>query len=359
MFFTGSDWCIWCQRLHEGVLDKTEFAEFSKKLVLVELDFPQEKELPAELKKQNAELAEKFKVDGYPCTVVLAADGETVLGKLSGYTPEYIDKIQDILDGKGKPVTMAELEKQFDYLPDMLVEYEELKLTKAVTYKKTPIRVNGTYYIGIFEDAAHKKILYKKAMALANASSMTSTLKINLYKLKSKSQSITLYFAETDSKGNVVSGGKKTGYNISLNQTSVTLSPSNAEASVILTNDIIKGSKAAQRLTDPSSGFAGDRSALAEAQHLANTNSVTGRKTGDDSPIGPLALAAMISGGVILLLAAVILLRRRRKRRGEKLESAQIRSVRQKDTIKRQLYEMKSHSCLFSFFSTDPCRIFE
>ena len=99
--------------------------------MLVELDFPQEKELPAELKKQNAELAEKFKVDGYPCTVVLASDGETVLGRLSGYSPEYIDKIQDILDGKGKPVTMEELKKQFDYLPDMLVEYEDLKLTKA------------------------------------------------------------------------------------------------------------------------------------------------------------------------------------------------------------------------------------
>ena len=131
MFFTGSDWCIWCQRLHEGVLDKPEFADFAKKLVLVELDFPQEKQLPAELKKQNAELAEKFKVDGYPCTVVLAADGETVMGRLSGYSPEYIDKIQDILDGKGKPVTMDELKKQFDYLPDMLVEYEDLKLTKA------------------------------------------------------------------------------------------------------------------------------------------------------------------------------------------------------------------------------------
>ena len=130
MFFTGSDWCIWCQRLHEDVLDEDEFADFSKKLVLVELDFPQEKELPAELKKQNAELAEKFKVDGYPCTVVLAADGETVLGRLSGYSAEYIEKIQDILDGKGKPVTMEELKKQFAYLPDMLVEYEDLKLTK-------------------------------------------------------------------------------------------------------------------------------------------------------------------------------------------------------------------------------------
>ena len=192
----------------------------------------------------------------------------------------------------------------------------QLSMTKQVTYQNVPMRVNATYYLGIFTDSACTKLLYKKPLSLSNASSRTSTLKINLYKLKSKSQSITLYFAETDSKGNVVSGGKKTGYNISLNQTSVTLSPSNAEASVILTNDIIKGSKAAQRLTDPSSGFAGDRSALAEAQHLANTNSVTGRKTGDDSPIGPLALAAMISGGVILLLAAVILLRRRRKRRG-------------------------------------------
>ena len=131
MFFTGSDWCIWCRRLHEDVLDLDEFKEFADdNLVLLELDFPQEKQLPAELKKQNAELAENFKVEGYPFTVVLASDGETKLGSFSGYSAEYIDKIRDILDGKGKPVTMDELKKQFDYLPDMLVEYEDLKLTK-------------------------------------------------------------------------------------------------------------------------------------------------------------------------------------------------------------------------------------
>ena len=96
-------------------------------------------------------------------------------------------------------------------------ETAELKLTKAVTYKKTPIRVNGTYYFGIFQDAAHKKILYKKAMPLSNASSMTSTLKINLYKLAAP-HTITLYFAETDKNGKVVSSGKKSGYDISLNK---------------------------------------------------------------------------------------------------------------------------------------------
>ena len=44
--------------------------------------------------------------------------------------------MQDILDGKGKPVTMDELKKQFDYLPDLLVEYEDLKLTKDELLKE-------------------------------------------------------------------------------------------------------------------------------------------------------------------------------------------------------------------------------
>ena len=136
MFFTGSDWCIWCQRLHEDVLDEDEFKEFSKKLILLELDFPQEKELPESLKKQNAELAKQFDVDGYPCTVVLEPDGKTELGRIPGYSLEYVGRIQDILDGKGRPVTMDELNKQFAYLPDMLVEYEDLKLTKEDLLKE-------------------------------------------------------------------------------------------------------------------------------------------------------------------------------------------------------------------------------
>ncbi|MBR4255110.1 MAG: thioredoxin family protein [Lentisphaeria bacterium] len=130
MFFTGSDWCIWCMRLHEDVLDKDEFRDFSKKLVLLELDFPNNIPQSDALKKQNAELAEKFKADGYPCTVVLASDGETRLGTISGYSRQYIDKIQDILDGKGKPVTMDELQEKFAYLPDTLLEYKDLKLTR-------------------------------------------------------------------------------------------------------------------------------------------------------------------------------------------------------------------------------------
>ena len=189
-------------------------------------------------------------------------------------------------------------------------EIAELKLTKAVTYKKTPIRVNGTYYFGIFQDAAHKKILYKKAMPLSNASSMTSTLKINLYKLADP-HTITLYFAEVDKNGKVVQSGKKTGYNITLNKTQVTLSPTHADESVIMTNDVLQGSVAAANLTDPNSGFAGDSSALAEAQALANDDSTKSKKTADDTPFEPFALATGISAGMIFLLLALLMARRK------------------------------------------------
>ena len=112
-----------------------------------------------------------------------------------------------------------------------------------------------------------------------------------------------------------MTGGAKTGYNISLSQESVTLSPTNAQASVILTNDIIKGSRAASRLTDPSSGFAGDTSALAEAQALANSESLTGRRTGDETPISRFVAIAIASGAVIVILVIIALLRRRKRKK--------------------------------------------
>src|SRR5208283_6057780 len=51
--FTGSDWCIYCQKLDAEVLSTPEFRSFAKDYVLVCLDFPKAKELPAAEKKQN------------------------------------------------------------------------------------------------------------------------------------------------------------------------------------------------------------------------------------------------------------------------------------------------------------------
>ncbi|MGO5291220.1 hypothetical protein ACTQ1N_03430 [Porcincola sp. LCP21S3_C12] len=187
-------------------------------------------------------------------------------------------------------------------------EKASLTLTKSVMYKKTPIRVNATYYIGIFADAAHTKLLFKKAMSLKDASSMSDTLKVNIN--SQKGRTITLYFAETDRNGKVVESGKKTGYNISISSPQVTLSQSNMNANVTVTNEILDGSRAAERLTDPDSGFAGDSAALADAQALASSSNLNS-KTGDDSPLTRYVLLLVIAGAGVA--AGLYLALRRRK----------------------------------------------
>lgn len=86
LFFTGSDWCGWCMRLQKEILTTPEFARYAhEKLVLVELDFPSRKKLPAAVKQQNQELARRFGIRGYPTVVILNGSGKQV-GQL-GYQP--------------------------------------------------------------------------------------------------------------------------------------------------------------------------------------------------------------------------------------------------------------------------------
>ena len=84
--FTGSDWCPPCMMLKAEVFDKQEFKNYAKQnLVLVKLDFPQRKILPAAIKQQNYGLAEKYRIEGYPTIILLDAQGNE-LGK-TGYVP--------------------------------------------------------------------------------------------------------------------------------------------------------------------------------------------------------------------------------------------------------------------------------
>ena len=198
-----------------------------------------------------------------------------------------------------------------------------LTLTKKVTYKGSPMRVNAAYYIGIFKSREIKKenllgtvSTSVRALALRNSSQESSKpMTVRLDKVAT--HEVTLYFAETDREGNPVTSGTSTGYNISINGQSgnvakVTLNAKNPKAEVVVTNDIISGGAQEQRLLNSSSGFAGDRTALAEAQEISNdaTAGVASR-TGDDTPILP--LLGILGGSAAVILLAVLILRRRRK----------------------------------------------
>ena len=69
LFFTGSDWCIWCKRLVSEVFDKKEFKDWANKnIILLEVDFPKRSPQSEELKAQNSQLQRTFQglIRGYP-----------------------------------------------------------------------------------------------------------------------------------------------------------------------------------------------------------------------------------------------------------------------------------------------------
>ena len=94
--FTGSDWCGWCIKLDKEVFSKPEFKSYAKdNLVLVEVDFPKLKELPADVAKQIDKLQKQYKIEGYPTVIVLNSAGKKVgeLGYQEGGPKPFTDKL--------------------------------------------------------------------------------------------------------------------------------------------------------------------------------------------------------------------------------------------------------------------------
>lgn len=106
--FTGSDWCGWCKKLTASVFVHDEFKKWAKEnVILLELDFPRRKQLPDDVREQNAGLQQAFGVRGYPTIWVFDLDKEAgtnqyqieALGK-TGYTPtvkEFTSNIEQMI----------------------------------------------------------------------------------------------------------------------------------------------------------------------------------------------------------------------------------------------------------------------
>ncbi len=91
--FTGSDWCIWCQRLEARGFRPTRICDFfaQDNLIMVEVDFPRNKPQSPEQIQANQALARTYNVRGYP-TVVLIDSASHQVGR-SGYQPRADRKI--------------------------------------------------------------------------------------------------------------------------------------------------------------------------------------------------------------------------------------------------------------------------
>jgi thioredoxin-related protein len=111
LFFTGSDWCGWCQKLDAEVLSTPEFGTFANEnLVLVKIDFPRRSPLPAAQAAQNDALAQQFNIQGFPTVLILNGGGK-ILGQ-TGYIPggpaAFIQQLRQFDGGNWKSGTAAQ-----------------------------------------------------------------------------------------------------------------------------------------------------------------------------------------------------------------------------------------------------------
>ena len=98
--FTGSDWCGWCIRLKKEVFGKPAFENYAgKNLILLELDFPRKKPQSPKIKKQNNNLAKKYRIRGFP-TIILINENGNIIAR-TGYRRDgpakYVEHLKSLL----------------------------------------------------------------------------------------------------------------------------------------------------------------------------------------------------------------------------------------------------------------------
>jgi protein disulfide-isomerase len=72
LFFTGSDWCTWCNKMEAEILSQPDFVSaVGNKYIFVKLDFPMKTKLDPRIEAQNNALMDKYKVDGFPVLIVI------------------------------------------------------------------------------------------------------------------------------------------------------------------------------------------------------------------------------------------------------------------------------------------------
>ncbi len=97
--FTGSDWCGWCMKLDKEVFSEKEFKDYAKQnLVLIELDYPQQKRMPKHTKDQNEKLKGEYGIKGYPTIFILDSEGKQIgqLGYMEGGPKAFIAAIEKL-----------------------------------------------------------------------------------------------------------------------------------------------------------------------------------------------------------------------------------------------------------------------
>lgn len=131
LFFTGSDWCGWCHKLENEVLDTMDFSDAAgSKFVFVMVDFPMKKALDPKLTQQNKDLQKKYDVKGFPTVILIDAQQQQI--GVTGYRPggakAYVDHLMKMVnDFNDYQKKLSTLERSSPSAKELLALYGQAK----------------------------------------------------------------------------------------------------------------------------------------------------------------------------------------------------------------------------------------
>lgn len=157
LFFTGSDWCGWCNKLDEEAFETTAFAEAAgNKFVFVKLDFPLYSPQNPQLKTQNKQLQQKFDVRSFPTVIIVDPKQNQQIG-ITGYRPgggqsfadHLIKMVNDYSQYKQKISALDKSVFSNEELKQIYEKAKELGLTTDATKitKKGMHSENSLYFM--------------------------------------------------------------------------------------------------------------------------------------------------------------------------------------------------------------------
>lgn len=98
IWFTGSDWCVWCQKLEAELFTEAAFrGAAGKEFIPVILDFPHRTSQPLGAERQNRLLQRRFSVESFPTVIWLCPRTGVELhrhGYLKIGSDEYLQALQ-------------------------------------------------------------------------------------------------------------------------------------------------------------------------------------------------------------------------------------------------------------------------
>ncbi len=194
-------------------------------------------------------------------------------------------------------------ENMFYELPWGYTYGGSLTITKQVFKGTDACKTGKTFYAAVFKDAAMTE-RYGDIITLAMGGSSEVSVTIPVYVGESENDSATYYVAETDAEGNVLNASAGLEYEVSLDKTKITMSPSHSEETVTITNafpDEWEEESESTETEKPEGGSSG-------GSGTDRTGTIA--KTGDNTPVGwYAALLALAAAGI----AAPVIWRRKKR----------------------------------------------